>query len=238
DCAENSGAPSSNDFFDNEQDGGDRRVEGGSQACSRADRSDQTKSLSREFQFSAQERSETGADLERWILRSQRLPATDCKGAGDELPYHGIAGDVAVVDIERALSLVHSTAARAGKEADDEDCDEQADSARDQNDPRERRTERTSKQDQPGRFNRNAKANDCQPGKYANKNCKDEEELLLPGGQKFASKKTAEGSPVFSGDWCTFAPCLRLYHLSWFPSCERASAESRRGLSGLHRAQP
>jgi len=61
--AQNAGCPTSDDFLDDEQHGGDGRVECRRQSGCRAHRRDETQLLAREFQAASQRRSQASADL-------------------------------------------------------------------------------------------------------------------------------------------------------------------------------
>ena len=127
DGAEDGGAPRANDFFNNKQNGGDGRVESSGQAGSRADRSEQAKAFAAEMQSTADQRSDAGADLQRWIFGSEGVAGTDGEGGGNEFSDHGANGNVAVVDVERGLGLIDAAAASLGEEVFDQEAEQQAD---------------------------------------------------------------------------------------------------------------
>src|SRR6185312_15437778 len=69
--------PVANDFLDDEQNGGNRRIERRSQAGGRADWREESETRFRKTESAADERCHTGPDLERRIFRAQRKSTSD-----------------------------------------------------------------------------------------------------------------------------------------------------------------
>ena len=115
DGAENAGAPASDDFFDDEEDGGDGSVESGGQAGGGADRSHEAEFLAGDLELASEGRGDAGSDLERRIFGTEGLAGADGERGADEFSDGGAKRNESVEDVERGLGLIHAAAADAGK---------------------------------------------------------------------------------------------------------------------------
>src|SRR3954452_20272965 len=126
DGAEDAGGPTADDLFNDEQDGGDRRIECGSKASCRADRSDEPHAVAGKAHAGSDRRGNAGADLQGWIFGAERESCTYGEGRGDELADGGAEGNVAVEDVERGLGLIDAAAARQMEDVNDHFGDDKA----------------------------------------------------------------------------------------------------------------
>ena len=126
DGTEDAGAPASDDFFNDEQDGGDGSVEGGGESGGGADGSHQAKFFAGDLQPAAESGGDAGADLQRRIFRTERLSGADGERGADEFSDRGAEGNESVEDVERGLGLVDAAAADAGKDVEHQHGDDQA----------------------------------------------------------------------------------------------------------------
>src|SRR5579864_5509406 len=128
--AKDARAPASDDFFDDEEDGGDWGIEGSGEAGGGADGSQQAQLLAREFEPAAERRGERGSDLEGRIFGTEGLSGADGEGGANELADGVLEWDIAVVDVERGFRLIDAAAADFRKKVKNENGDEQADGGR------------------------------------------------------------------------------------------------------------
>ena len=207
DGAKRARAPRADHLLDDEQHGRDRRVERGRQARRRADRRNQPQLVARQLQPASEERRQARANLQRRILRPERVPAADGQRAREELRDDGAERDVAVRDVDGGLGLLDAAAARHREdEARPRGGHDQAGQRGHEHDAREGRLERRPEQQQPAPFDRDAEADDREAGEDADQDGEQQEQLrLLEPGQDDAPRRCGIG-----GEGCGGALILRL----------------------------
>ncbi len=196
--AENSCGPAADDFFDDEQHGGYGRIEGSRQTGGSAHRGDQPQLLARHMQLPAHGRGDTCADLQRGVIRAQRLSAPNRQTCGDELSDDGRERDVAVVDVQCSLRLVNPTATRLREKFDYQDGDNQTGKRGRQEHSGNRRAQATPQELEPDQFDADAEADDRQTGSHADHDRHHQEELLLADAEALGREHIAQGIPILA----------------------------------------
>ena len=206
DGAQNAGGPAADDLLNDEEDGGDGCVKGGGEAGSGAYGGNEAHAVAGKAQAAADDRGEAGADLQRGIFGAERLSRADGQGGGDEFADGGFEGNVAVVDVEGGLGLIHAAAARQGKEMDDEDGDQQAGERGREKKPEPGGLGARAQEIDAAPVDGEAKADHGKPGKDADKDGKDEEKAIFAedrpqdcGGFEFDSRGDRDGMAFFQG---------------------------------------
>ena len=74
--------------------------------------------------------SQTGADLQRGILRPQGVSRADGQGCSNEFADRGTKRNISVVDVERRFGLVNSTASGQRENVNHENGDDKSREAR------------------------------------------------------------------------------------------------------------
>ena len=115
DRAEHRAVPRRDDLFDDEEHTRDRRVEGGRNPGSGANRRDEPPRALRQPEHASERRRHASAHEERRILGPERRACADRETARGELAGNGPRGNVAVGDIERRFRLHDAAAPRFGQ---------------------------------------------------------------------------------------------------------------------------
>ena len=196
--AQNAGGPAADDFFDDEQHGGDGSVECGGQSGGSAHGCDEPQLLARQLQPPSQRRRDAGADLQRRIFRAERLSATDGQRAGNEFADDRRHRNVAVVNVERGLGLVDAAASRPRKKSDHQKRNHQSGQHGRQEDARHRGLQSASQQMQFQIFNRHPEANHRQSRANANQYRQQQKELLFAQTEALRRQHGAQAAPVLT----------------------------------------
>ncbi len=94
-----------------EENSGDRRIEGGGERSSTADRDQRFHLFFAEAESSAEDRGNSRPDLDRGTLPAQRDAGGEGRRATEEFPHHGPQRDPAVLDVQCGFRLRDAAAA-------------------------------------------------------------------------------------------------------------------------------
>ncbi len=196
--AQNAGGPAADNFFDDEQHGGDGSVERRGQPGGSAHRRDQPQLLARQLQAPPQRRCDAGADLQRGIFGAKRLSAADGQRARNEFSDDRRHRNVAVVNVECGFGLIDAAAASAREKSDHQNGDHQPGQHGSQENPRHRRHQPASQQMQLQVLNRHAEADHRQSRSNADQHRQQQEKLLFPQTEALRRQHGAQAAPVLT----------------------------------------
>ena len=186
-CTQNAGAPGADHFFNHEQHGGNRRVEGRRQSCGRANRRDQPHFFARKVQPASECGSDARTHLQRGVLGAQGLPAADRERAHQEFPDDGVERDVAVVNVNGGLGLGDSAAAHVGEKPQHQEGQNQPREGGHHDHAHRPGSERRAQQPQSRVIDGDAETHHCEPGKKPDDHRKQKEKIILAHRQQSAN---------------------------------------------------